>query len=75
MLREENKINFGDERWAVKIWRNGHSAYKKYANKRTIWSRLNYIIYKLLNHLFVKYLLGANIPLSTQIGGVETGTC
>lgn len=67
-MRDANKINHGDEKLIVRILYGGFDAYEKSKNGK-LKNKIRYKLYKALNHFFVKWLCGADIPLSVKMGG------
>lgn len=69
-MRDANKINHGDEKLIVRILYGGFDAYEKSKNGK-LKNKIRYKLYKALNHFFVKWLCGADIPLSVKMGGYK----
>lgn len=74
--RNQYKINYGDERIIIKILYAGFSAYQKVCEKPiSLLNLICFSFYKTLNHIFIKWMNGARIPLSVNVGGNAHTSC
>lgn len=76
IARNQYKINYGDEKIIIKILYGGFSAYQKLQEKpSSFFCLIRFTFYKTLNHIFVKWMNGCNIPLSMKVGGYVHTSC